>query len=35
MKYNNETPKKYMKVYHNILYSELTPLTRDVTCSKI
>ena len=34
IKNNNETPKKYMKIYNNILYFEPATLTRDVTCSK-
>ena len=28
-------PQKYRLTYSNILYSELAPLTRDVTCSKL
>ena len=34
IKNNDETPKKYMKIYNNILYFEPATLTRDVTCSK-
>ena len=34
MKNNKKMSKKYMKTQSNILYSEIFPLTRDITSSK-
>ena len=35
MNTNKKLPKMYMEIKISILYSELTPLTREVTCSKL
>ena len=32
---NNKMLKEHLKIKNSILYSELVPLTRDVTCSKL
>ena len=32
---NNKMLKEQLKIKNSILYSELVPLTRDVTCSKL
>ena len=34
-KTKQKTHKKYMETYSSILYSELAPLIRDVTCTKL
>ena len=35
MKNNNKNTKKYTEIWSSIIYSELAPLTRDVTCPKL
>ena len=35
MNTNKKLPKMYMEIKISILYSELTPLTRDATCCKL
>ena len=34
MKATKKSPRKYISIQTNILYCELAPLTRDVTCLK-
>ena len=35
VKNNKKILKQYLKIQNSILYSELAPLTRDVTCAKL